>query len=206
MKNLRMMMLVVAVVGTIPLAAGAQQLFDFNGQALLPADVGGQLTMYSEVFDASPVTTPIPLDFANYEFTLVVTGLVLDVDGMTQTYSGGTITLYQDAATTADYTSLPTFTDGVAILIGNIPSLNRTMFPTGIGSLAGVVDWVGGSRLDDIAPEDQANWGVLSGINSGVNSALPGFDEMWDGKVEPHEPIVDNETSTFGAVKALFRN
>ncbi len=206
MKKLMMIMLVVGVAGALPLAASAQQLFDFNGQALLPSSVGGSLTMYSEVFDALPITTPIPLDFANYQFTLVVTDLVLDADGMTQMYSGGTVTLYQDATTAADFASVSTFTDGVAILVGDIPNLSRTLFPTGIGSLAGVVNWVGGSRLDDIAPEDQANWAILSGINNGVNSALPGFDEMWDGKVEPRNPIVEDKASSFGSVKALFLN
>ncbi len=206
MKNLMMILLVVAVGVMMPGGASAQQLFDFNGQALLPSAVGDALTMYGEVFDASPAATPIPLDFTSYQFTVVVTGLVLDADGMTQSYSGGTVTLFQDAGTAADFADLSTFTDGTAILIGTITTLSRTMFPTGIGSVAGAVDWHGGTRLDDIAPEDQADWGFFSGVNSGVNQTLPGFDEMWDGKIEPREPIVDNEVSSFGSIKALFRN
>ena len=206
MRTMLKGMLVVLVVAALPLAASAQQLFDFNGQAILPGGVGGSLTMYSEVFDASPATTPIPLDFADYQFTLVVEDLVLDADGFTQHYSGGTVTLYQDAGTAADFADLSTFTDGTAILIGTITTLSRTMFPTGIGSVVGVVDWNGGTRLDDIAPEDQADWGFFSGVNSGDDQTLPGFDEMWDGKIEPREPIVDNEASSFGSVKALFRD
>ncbi len=205
MKNLVKGLLVVLALIALPMAATAQQLFDFNGQAILPAGVGGALTMHSVVFDASPAEAPIPLDFANFEFTLVVDGLILDTDGFTQHYAGGTVTLYQDAGTAADYGNLATFTDGTAILIGTITTLSRTMFPTGIGSLAGVVDWTGGSRLNDIAPEDQADWAFLSGINSGTTSVLPGFDEMWDGKVEPHQPIVDNEAASWGSVKALFQ-
>ncbi len=205
MKNLRKGLLVMLALAAVPMMASAQQLFDFNGQALLPTAVGGALTMYSEVFDASPITTPIPLDFADYQFTLVVDGLILDTDSFTQHYAGGTVTLYQDATTVADFANLPTFTDGLAILVGTITTLNRTMFPTGIGSLAGSVDWTGGSRLNDIAPDDQADWAFLSGINSGITSALPGFDEMWDGKVEPHEFIVENQISSWGSVKALFQ-
>ncbi len=205
MKTLRMILLVVAV-GAMPLAASAQQLFDFNGQTILPAGVGGTLTMVSEVFDASPATTPIPLDFANYQYTLVIEGLVLDVDGFTQQYSGGTLTLYQDASTAADFANMATFTDGEAILVGTFVDLSHTVFPSGVGSVAGTLDWTGGTRLDDIAPGDQPGWSFLSGTNNGVDQVLPGFGEQWDGKVEPRDFIVDDEASSFGSVKALFRD
>ncbi len=205
MRTMLKVSLVVLAVVALPLAASAQQLFDFNGQAVLPGGVGGALTMYSQVFDASPATTPIPLDFADYEFTLVVTDLVLDADGFTQHYSGGTVTLYQDDLTAADFGNLPTFTDGTAILVGTITALSRTLFPTGIGSVTGSVDWSGGTRLDDIAPQDQTDWGFFSGTNNGVNQTLPGFDEQWDGKIEPREPIVDDAAMSFGSVKALFQ-
>ncbi len=196
----------VLVLASLPMAANAQQLFDFNGQAILPAGVGGTLTMFSEVFDASPATTPLPLDFANYQYTLVIEGLMLDVDGFTQQYSGGTLTLYQDASTAADFANMATFTDGEAILVGTFVNLSRTVFPSGVGSVAGTVDWTGGTRLDDIAPEDQPGWSFLSGTNNGADQTLPGFDEQWDGKVEPRDLIVGDEASSFGSVKALFRD
>lgn len=205
MKNLLMILLVVSAAA-LSVSASAQQLFDFNGQALLPASVGGSLTIYSEVFDASPAVTPIPLDFTSYQYTLVVEGLILDVDGFTQAYSGGTITLYEDAGTGADFAIPTTFTDGTAILVGTFPTLSRTVFPGGIGSVAGTVDWIGGTRLDDIAPEDQPNWTFLSGTHNGVDQVEAGYDEMWDGKVEPKELIVADEASSFGSVKVLFRD
>jgi len=206
MKTMFKGLLIVLVLAALPMGAAAQQLFDFTGQALIPGSVGGTLDMYGEIFDPVPATTPIPLDFANYQYTLVVQGLTLDVDGFTQAYSGGTITLYEDAGTVADFGSPATFTDGTAILIGTFPTLSRTVFPGGIGSVAGTVDWTGGTHFDDIAPEDQPNWTFLSGTHNGVDQAEPGYDEMWDGKVEPKEPIVADTASSFGSVKALFRD
>lgn len=204
MKNLIKGLLITAAVASVPAAAQALQLFDFNGQADVPAVVGGTLSMYSIVYDASPIQTPIPLDFANYQFTLVIAGLVLDVVGNPQTYSGGTLTIYQDAGTAADFANTATFTDGTAILVGNITALSRVKFTLTLGSVNGWLDWVGGTRLDDIAPWDQTGWAINSGINSRSTVVLPGFDEQWDGKVE-HGDIVDTQPSTWGGVKALFK-
>lgn len=204
MKNLIKGLLITAAVLSVPVAASALQLFDFNGQADVPTVVGGTLSMYSIVYDASPIDTPIPLDFANYQFTIVISGLVLDINAIPQVYSGGTLTIYQDNGTAADFANTATFTDGTAILVGNITNLTRIKFTLTLGSVNGSLDWVGGTRLDDIAPWNQAGWAVNSGINSMSTNVLPGFDEQWDGKVEYGEDIVDTEPSTWGGVKALF--
>jgi hypothetical protein len=83
MKKWVSILLAAAVLGSSP-ALAQVQLFYFNGQALLPAGVGGNLTMYSIVVNGDQVDTPIPLDFDNYQYTLVVTDLELVADGMTQ--------------------------------------------------------------------------------------------------------------------------
>ncbi len=205
MKNMMKGLLIVLVVVAVPLGASAQQLFDFNGQALLPAAVGDQLTMYGVVFDPAPAETPIPLDFVNFEFTLVVDGPVLSVDGIVKTFVGGTVTIYQDAGTAADFANPATLTDGVAILVGNFTSLSQFVPPFGPGSVSGFVDWVGGTRLNDIAPEDQLGWAFLSGTSATSGLLEPGYDEVWDGKTEPPEVIVDTESASLGKVKALFQ-
>jgi hypothetical protein len=200
--------LFVIALGVLVLASPApvfaQQLFDFNGQAELPALVGGTLNMYSVVFDAAPATTPLPLDFANFEYTLVITGLTLSIDGPTQSYLNGTIALYEDNGSAADFTNQATFTDGTAILSGAISSLSRTLLIGSIGTVAGNVDWTGGSRLNELAPPDHFNWSILSGTNT--NGALPGYDDVWDGKVEPQEPVVSTERTSVGALKGRFGN
>lgn len=203
-KRLTMTLLLAAAVA-LAAPATAQQLFDFNGQAMVPAAVGGDLGLYSIVYDAAPATTPIPLDFANYEYTIVVTGLTLDVDGApTQEYSGGMIALYEDAGTAADFAAAGTFTDGTAILTGVVTDLNRTMFTATIGTALGHVDWTGGTRLLELAPADRLGWGFFSGINAGASQTEPGFDENWDGKVEPQNPIANDEMG-FGQLKKDFR-
>jgi hypothetical protein len=190
---------------TIAAPGSAQQLFDFNGQADVPAAIGGTLNMYSVVFDAPPATAPLPLDFSNFEYTIVITGLVLDDIAIeTRSYVGGTIALYEDNVTTADYTSPTTFSDGTAILSGVIPTLASSLLIGTIGTVSGSVDWTGGSRLGELAPADRLNWAILSGTNT--NNALPGFDEVWDGKVEPQEPVIPTETNSWGRLKDRFGN
>lgn len=196
------MLLLALILMAAP--ASAQQLFDFLGQADVPDQVGGTLSLYSIMPEVSaPIETPLPLDFANFQYTLVVTGLVLDADGSVQTYSGGTITIYEDAGTAADYANLGTFTDGTALLVGNVTLLTRQMFTSTIGTVSGNVDWTGGTQLDEFAPADQLGWTFLSGVNA--RDFEPGFDEVWDGKVEPQGPIVEVQESTWGALKALMR-
>jgi len=194
------------------LAAAQPQAFDFLGQAMIPSMVGGSLSMYSTVQEgSSTVVPPIPLDYANYDYTIVVTHLVLDSDGMVQYYSNGAIVLYEDNMTVADYANLSTFTDGTAILVGTISTLTRSVsslpippFTTTI-SINGTVDWTGGTRLSDIAPADQLNWSFLAAGNVDPVDVMPGFDEQWDGKVEPKEPIVGNDDPSFGDLKSGYQ-
>jgi hypothetical protein len=196
-------MLLLALV-LIAAPASAQQLFDSLGQADVPDQVGGTLSMYSIMPEhMAPIEPPLPLDFDNFQYTLVVTGLTLDADGAVQTYSGGTITMYEDAGTAADYAILGSFTDGEVILSGNVTLLTRQMFTATIGTVSGNVDWTGGTQLNEFAPADQLGWTFLSGVSA--RNFEPGFDEVWDGKVEPQGPIVDTEKTTWGSLKALMR-
>jgi|GEM_PF-1123349 len=204
----RITLLALALV-LIAVPASAQQLFDFLGQAVVPGTPGDVLNMESIVRDPAPGTTPIPLDFANYEYTLVIMQLELvsgaGIAGNPQVYVDGAILIYEDNATAADYANPATFSDGTPILIGTITSLNRTMFTATLGSASGSVNWVGGTRVDDIAPEDQIGWAFLTGINSRPENVEPGYTEQWDGKCEPQEPIVDVDQMSWGSVKALLR-
>jgi len=196
--------LTVAIVASLPLAAQAQQLFDFLGQADLPDGVGDALTLHGVVVDPAPAATPVPLDFADFEYTLVVTDLLLDVDGSPQQYSGGTLVLYEDASTAADHADPSTFTDGTAVLVGAITFLERTMFTATLGTVSGSVDWTGGAMVGLIAPQDLDGWLFFSGVNAREEQVEPGNDEVWDGKVEPHDPIVENAIMNWGELKRRF--
>ena len=205
MKTRLLFLVIVMLTFIVSGSAMAQQAFDFNGMALLPAAEGGTLTMYSIVRDAFPILTPIPLDFDNYEYTLVVTDLVLDVDGITQFYSNGTMVIYQDDMTLADFADGSSFTNGSIILSGVITTLTHNLLPwLSNGSFSGLVNWTGGDNLNDIAPEDQIGWRFLGGTSNAASSVEPGYDEAWDGKVEPEDLIVDVDKVTWDELKAMF--
>lgn len=205
----RVLILAIATLALLlPGAVMAQQLFDYIGMTLLPDAVGGTATMYATVADPAPQETPLPLDFANYEYTIVISGLTLDAAGYPEMYSGGTITLYQDNATAADYAVPSTFTDGEALLVGDLSvelyhfSVIMPSNQTGNGS--GTVDWVGGTQLNEFAPEDQDGWTFVVATNAGSELLVDGYDEVWDGKVEPRTFIVDTDDVTWDKLKSYF--
>lgn len=205
MRNLKKVLLLTLAVTVMSAgAASAQQWFDFNGQVLLPAGVGGDLTLYGVVNNNDQVDTPLPLDFSSFEYTIVIEGLTFLSTGFTEQYAGGTVTIYEDAGTAADYTMPSTFSDGTALLVGNVVSLGRSMFTSSSGSVSGSVDWVAGSRLDEIAPADRIGWALVSGVSTRTTVTLPGYDENWDGKVEPQDPIVPTDAHSWGEVKSSY--
>ncbi len=202
------MSMLAMLLMVVPAAAQEPQLFGFIGQALVPQSVGGMLTMYSVMYEPAPgTTTPLPLDFDNFEYTLVITDLELVALGSPNQYANGTLVIYEDNATAADYAAPATFTDGNALLIGTITWLTHRMQILNplLGTVNGRVDWIGGSQIDDIAPEDQVDWPLFASVSRRAENLEPGWDEQWNGKVEPTEPIVGIEHTTWSAVKNLLR-
>jgi hypothetical protein len=211
MKNLLLALCVLLLIAVPQIAQAQTQAFDFLGQADLPASVGGSLSMYSVIQEGSAIIVPpIPLDFVNYDYTVVITGLVLDVDGILQQYSGGTVTIYEIANGAADYANLSTFTTGTAILVGDLTSMTRSdvtqSFPPFARSIImnGDLDWTGGTRVDDMAPADQIGWGLFATGNQDAANVEPGFDEQWDGKIELDRLIVPAPDKSMGSFKASF--
>ena len=208
MKARILILAIVMLTFLLPGAVMAQQFFDFLGMALLPDGAGDSLTLYAQVADAQPATTPLPLDFANYGYTLVVSDLVLVTDAFPEVYASGTITLYEDNGTPADYAMPGTFSDGTALLVGNLSltlyHLSDVMPSNTLGNGTGVVDWVGGTRLNDFAPSDQSDWTFVVSTNSGSGLLEDGYDEVWDGKVEPQGVIVGTDKVSWDEVKSYF--
>ena len=189
----------------VPLSAQAQiQIFDYNGYVQGLPD---QIDLYAEVFDPGAAgELPLPLDFANYQYTLVITGL-LPAGG--NAWSGGAIALYEDAlvgGTAADPANPATYTDGSVYLSG-VVSLTRApnIFQPNLAALSGTVDWTGGAHLNDLAPADQTGWAFMGAANSNPAEPLPaGYDEQWDGKIET-EGVVDTRDGSWGGLKAEFQ-
>lgn len=193
-------LLTLCLVG-LPLAASAQQKIDFSGQAMLSA--GGAVDMYAVVLDADPIALPLPLDFANHQYTLVFRGFTAGPPSGTSTpYGGGTVVLYEDAATPASFANPASFMDGTAILASGAAVFTRTVFTATLGTLDGTLDWTGGTRIGDLHPADRLGWDLSSGLNSMASQVEPGYDEAWDGTVEPAGEVVDTDRESFGTLKA----
>ena len=186
-------------------SAQAVQFFDFSAQAVIPTDVGGAAEAYGVILNGGAPESPLPLDTANYQYTLVVTGLTMVSSGSPSVFSGGSVAIYEDDATPADYADPGSFSDGVMILGGVLNSLTRNMLLPSLGSANGYVDWTAGTRLNDLAPGDQSGWPFLVTIYTDASQVEPGYSELWDGKVEPSTDVVDTEKNSWSRVKTLFR-
>lgn len=200
------LLLTLSAVATLLVAmpAAAVQIFDFDGQAHDAAFVGDTLSMVSVINNGSALPTPLPLDFVNYQYTVVVSGLRLDSTGTVDMFSGGAIAIYEDATTAADFGDETTFGDGVAILSGDLAAFTRQMFTATLGAGAGSVNWTGGARIGDLHPADRGGWTFLVNVSRAASQVRPGFDERWDGKVEPQEEVVATESSSMGGLKSSW--
>jgi hypothetical protein len=204
MKKLLILALVLSQFALAGVSA-AVQLIDFDAQAVFPGSVGAAAEVYGVVVNGAAVAAPLPLDFANYEYTVVVTGLVMDTSGVTSNFSNGTVVIYQDAGTSAVWSDPSTFSDGVAVLSGTMASFQHTMFTASLGAGSGLVDWTGGTLLTSLSAADQLAWPLLTGVSRSPTQVEPGYSERWDGKLEPTEEVVATETQTWSELKIRFK-
>lgn len=204
MKKMKITLLLLAQLA-LATSAFAVQMFDFDAQATMPAGVGGQALVVGRIVNGQAVATPIPLDFANYEYTIVVTGLTLNTLGTNSFFSGGAVAIYQDNLTASDWASPATFSDGTAVLTGTLATFQRTMFTSTLGSGTGFVDWTGGSLLDQLAVADRTGWPFLTSVSRAASQVQAGYNERWDGKVEPEQDVVPVEKLSWSELKAGYR-
>jgi len=198
------MALAVLIAAPVTRAADPPN-FDFNGYAIVPTTVGGILTMRSVLTNNGVVPTPILLDFANNQYTLVVIGTLTNAALTPQYYSPATIEIWEDpiaGGTPANYANAATFTDGTLILSGAFDgNLTRNRFTSTVGSFIGKVDFSGGTRLGDLAtPQD---WPFGGGWSRAVSTIPSGYNEQWDGKIDLAPVAVDEKT--WGGVKEIFK-
>ena len=132
------------LLGNAALAASASavQMFDFDAQAVMPAAVGGSAAVYGRIVNGAAVASPLPLDFANFEYTIVVTGLVQDTAGATSLFSNGTVTICHSR--TPDLASHTRNADILVAAVGRTGLIGAAMVKPG----ACVID-VGTNRQPD---------------------------------------------------------
>jgi hypothetical protein len=196
----------LAVLALVPASQAADPPnFDFYGYAIVPTVVGNPFTMRSVLTNNGVVPTPIALNFALNQYTLVVSGTLASISGIYNYYNPATIEIWEDpilGGTAANYAVPGTFTDGTLILSGSFDgNLTRQRFTTNLGSFIGQVDFSGGTRVGDLAtPQD---WPFGGGWSRSVSGIPAGYHENWDGKIDLAPVGVENET--WDGVKQLYR-
>jgi hypothetical protein len=178
--------------------------FDFNGYAVVPTAVGGTLTMRSVLTNNGVVPTPIPLDFTNFQYTLVVTGTLAGSSGIAQQYNPATIALYSDplGGTPANYGVPGTFTDGTLILAGVFDgNLIRNTFTPTLGNFVGKVNFNAGTRLGDLPTPN--GWPFGGGWSRTISGIPAGYQENWDGKIDNVPVAVERQN--WDGVKGMYR-
>jgi hypothetical protein len=184
--------------------AGDPPNFDFYGFAQVSDVIASPLVMRSVLTNNGVVPTPIALNFAANQYTLVVAnGTLTSIVLAARNYSGATVEIYEDpigGGTAANYAVPATFTDGTLILSGSFDGfLVRNRFSATLGNFIGKVDFTGGTRLGDlVTPQD---WPFGGGWSRSV-TIEPGYQENWDGKIDLAP--VGVEQDTWQNIKRLY--
>jgi hypothetical protein len=176
--------------------------FDFNGYT---NGIGSTLQLASVLTNNGVVPTPVPLDFANNQYTLVVSATFDHTSGNAQRYGNATVQIWADpigSGTAASYATPATFTDGTLILGGSFDGfLIRNTFIATLGNFVGRVDWQAGSAVG-LLPTPQ-DWPFGGGWSRTISGIPAGYVENWDGLIDL--ATVGVEPGSWGKVKNLFR-
>lgn len=224
--------LFAALTAAVPAMAASEIIFyGYANYTPVTDAVGSTVDVYGLAAPGS-VAPPVALDWANYEYTIEVSGMtvatyVVDsvpigpytLDRKTTTFTGGVIRIYEDAkagGTPASYAAPASFVDGTLILVAAVddgfsalltdgPTVHDGIF---VGSGSGTCDFNGGSRLGDlVAAEYYLNDWFFGGVPiSDPSPTVPaGFDRTFNVKiVSPNDPT-SLETGSWGGVKDLYR-
>ncbi|MHB8078025.1 MAG: hypothetical protein ACYDIE_02045 [Candidatus Krumholzibacteriia bacterium] len=224
--------LVAALTAAAPALAASEVIFYGYAKYVPVIDaVGSTLEVYGLAAPGS-VAPPIAFDWANYEYTVQVSGLTVAtyaadsvpvgpylLDRKSSTYAGGIVRIYQDAkagGTHADFAAPGTFSDGTLILTAAVDDGFASLLTDGpivhdgifVGSGSGTCDFNGGSRLDElVSAEYYLNDWFLGGVPiSDPSPTVPaGFQRLFNVKlVSPNDPT-SAEPGTWSGVKALYR-
>jgi hypothetical protein len=180
--------LTFAFVAAFASGAAANGAFTFEGFSYaVPTDdaIGSTLYVYGIANPPTPGTpTPIPLDFATKQYTLVAALIQTGKTGtlatqLNDTYATGSWAIYEDASTPASYASLGTFSDGTAILTGSLSgftaSLQTDVFGLAYGNGVGSYLYVGGTRYADILATAPLDCSFLASV---IHGGSPVFNPM----------------------------
>lgn len=223
MRKTPLILLVVAILGTAPVAYAGTNIIDYQGYAW---ETGGFVpSNVTDVLNVVGVTDNVDAIFSVNlgieELTIHVTGLLstgqvpLGGGVIAVNYIGGTLDVWRDPAMNHDYginppngTAPSTFIDG-SLLLGGFFTSFVLYFDTvnGVGSYEGNVTWTAGTALGTINGIHNDGFtfgGVLS--DAAASGTVPdGYDLQADGVIEI-KVTVGVEDTTWSGVKSLYNN
>ena len=220
--------MIVVMLAILATSVAAQVEFTFEGFSKVDP-IQDQPGSIVEIFGiANPpagIPNPIPLDFDNNQYTISVTGLLIDTFAWDQVagikevvFLGGEFAIYEDAigGTPGDWADIATFTDGDMLLHGMVDNGWRMMlddpFGWGIysGSAIGTCDLDGGSAIPlmEIIGYPFADWDF---IGTGISDPNPpfitipdGYDRVFGLKLMYPQGPTGNDDVTWGQLKNIF--
>lgn len=170
---------------------------------------------FNVVATAVSLDAAFGVDLLTEELTFYVYGLIvateMDMSGtLIQTYSGGHMEIYRDAAMNADFgvnppnpTAPSTFNDGTLFFSGDFVDMTMLITPTGNGTFEGNLNGTGGTMIDGSCSGCVYTWGGAF-TTAAANAQVPeGYDMQVDGVLEIDAAVSTDEVS-WDAVKALY--
>jgi hypothetical protein len=134
-------------------------------------------------------------------------------------YSGGTIEIWSQEPGDAPFGpttpmgSIPafnpaavpgTFADGTMLLRGNFTTFTTLRFSGNTGSISSTIQWVAGSKINDLAALGIQNDWHWSGFFHVAAPVPPGYRYLYGGTLERGQPV-NVEPTTWGRIKELWR-
>ncbi len=231
-KKITGLALAAAVLGLAAAPAAAQGEFLFNGYSRTVSGsldaVGSAIEVYGILSSTGGLSTPIPLDLDNYQYTVHVHGMTvasftssaIPFPMKTIVYEGGELEIWADpvaGGTPADYGAVGTFTDGEQILTAHVDDgwtlpmndIDGNGAFTGTGS--GTCDFYGGTQLGALMDAEYyfVDWPFtappVADPNPPFTTVPPGFERLFAVKLVPPNDPSPTEPATWGQVKGLFR-
>lgn len=181
-------------------------------QDINTSDPGDELVVLTTVSTIDPVFGVAP----GAEVTIVLSGLIstgsIDIGGTTVIgYILGTLSMYEDPSNDADWGTNPpngtapsSFTNGDLLFQGAFTNFTLFITGDGIGAFEGSLDATGGSALANVCADCAYSFAGV--FTTAAGAQIPdGYAVQVDGTLEV-DSSVDNQTTSFGAVKGLYRN
>ncbi len=222
--------LLLALLLTAPALGNSEFLFSgyskyWDGET--PDAVGSTMEVYGILSSVWQVPPPIPLDTAQYQYTVYVASMMVSTYSFmpvpfpmkSLTYNGGEIHIYADpiaTGTAADYADLTTFMDGELILVAAVdPNWSLMLSDSDAdgsfsGTGSGTCDFVAGTQLGALAAAEYylADWMLYGSPVSDPNSygidVPAGFHRLFDVKIATTFDPTGSEPGTWGGVKNLY--